>query len=75
VPVPSFEAPTIVSGAIQLSWNSVSGVSYQMQYTSTLSPADWVNIGSSITATASSTTVFETLGTGSGGFYRVMISP
>jgi hypothetical protein len=75
VPVPNFQAPTVVDGAVQLSWPSYPGVSYQVQTTITLAPASWVNLGSAITATGSSTTVPETIGASSVGFYRVIVSP
>jgi subtilase family serine protease len=74
VPMPNIQAPTIASGSIQLSWPSFPGLSYQVQFTTSLAPASWANLGGTITASASSTTVSENIGSDSQGFYRVMIS-
>jgi hypothetical protein len=73
IPVPNIQAPTLVNGSLQLSWPSYPGVSYQVQYTTDLSQA-WANVGGLVPATGNFTTVAESLGPDSQGFYRVMIS-
>jgi len=74
VPTPNIQAPTISNGSIQLSWPSFPGLSYQIQFTPSLAPASWANLGSTITANANSTSVSESIGSDPQGFYRVMIS-
>jgi hypothetical protein len=74
VPMPNIQAPTISNGSIQLSWPSFPGLSYQVQFNPSLAPATWINLGSTITANANSTSVSENIGSDPQGFYRVMIS-
>jgi hypothetical protein len=74
-PAPDFQPPALVDGSLQLSWTSVSGVAYQVQYSTDLSQTNWINLGSSITASASSTTTNDVIGSNSLRFYRVVVSP
>jgi hypothetical protein len=69
---PAFQSIAVVNGAVQLTFSTVPGVQYQVQYTTSLSPPDWVALGSPITATSGSTTVSESLGTNPGQFYRIV---
>jgi predicted alpha-1,6-mannanase (GH76 family) len=59
------------SGVIQLSWDSVPGLTYQVQYTSQLPGGAWNNLGSSITATNVTTTTTDSMGINSARYYRV----
>jgi uncharacterized repeat protein (TIGR03803 family) len=40
-----------VSGAIEITWNGLSGQSYQAQYAASLTPLRWFDLGSPVTAT------------------------
>jgi subtilase family serine protease len=75
VPAAVFQAPALVNGSLQLTWPSLPGVSYQVQYTASLAQPNWINLGAVITATGNSTTVTETIGPDPQGFYRVVLSP
>jgi hypothetical protein len=75
VPVPAFQAPVVVDGSVQLTWASLAGVSYQVQYTTNLAQANWINLGSVITATSGATTASESIGADSQVFYRLLLSP
>jgi hypothetical protein len=62
------------NGAVTLSWLSVPGSTYQAQYTSSLSPVAWNNLGSQIVASGSTTTKTDTTIAGtSKRFYRVIL--
>ena len=70
---PSFTAPTVVDGSIQLTWPSTPGVTYVLQSTADLSAATWAAL---VTTNATTATVTVTEPTsGSLQFYRVVISP
>jgi len=75
VPVPNFQAPALVAGSLQLSWTSTAGVAYQVQYSTNLTQTNWINLGSTISATNTSTTTNDLIGTNSMRFYRVVASP
>jgi len=47
--------------AITFNFGAVPGQTYQIQYTTNLAPADWINLGSTINATNSSITVSDTI--------------
>jgi len=47
--------------AITFNFGAVPGQTYQVQYTTNLAPADWINLGSTINATNSSITVSDTI--------------
>jgi hypothetical protein len=74
-PAPEFQAPALVDGALQLTWASVSGVAYQVQYSTDLSQTNWINLGAIITATTNSTSTNDVIGSNSLRFYRVVVSP
>ena len=72
-------APTIqtmkrTNGTFTLTWGAVTGLSYQVQYTTNLSSSNWLALGSIITAT-NSVVSFSDSGTGARRFYRVVGTP
>ncbi len=76
---------TVVSPVIQtvrrsgssctFTWSTVTNQMYQIQATASLAPANWTNLGGTITATNSSMTVSEPIGGNSQQFYRVVLLP
>jgi hypothetical protein len=58
-------------GAIQLTWDSVPGQIYQVQYTSQFPGGAWNNLGSLITATNATTTATDSMGGNLSRYYRV----
>jgi hypothetical protein len=62
--------------SVVLTWESVSGYSYQVQVASTISsvPVAWTNLGSPINATGTSTSYTDssTNATGAGAYYQVV---
>jgi hypothetical protein len=73
-PPPNIQAPTVVNGSLQLAWSSLPGMSYQVQYTTSLTQTNWINFGSAITATNNPTTTNAVIGTDSLRLYRVVLS-
>ncbi len=69
-------APNIISFSLtgttaKLVWTSVPPHTYQLQYTASLAPASWINIGSGTPATAAFMTNSDTSATPTQRFYRV----
>jgi hypothetical protein len=70
---PSFQSVTQGSNAVSFSWGAVPGVVYQVQYTDTLSPTNWVNLGAAVTATDSVIATSDELTSSPQRFYRVIL--
>lgn len=78
--IPSTPAPVLAplswaNGTATLAWTSVAGATYQAQYTTSLSPAQWNDLGPSVTATSSSATVTDFSATDRQCFYRIVTLP
>ena len=74
VPTPVLQKVTEAGNSIQFSWNSDSGIVYQLQYSTNLLKG-WSNLGNSITATGSSTSTSTPIGQDPQRFYRVQLIP
>ena len=62
--------------AIDVTWNSAPGITYQVQSsTNLLSPASWTNVGTSVTATGTSAYVYDWIRDYNGKFYRILQLP
>jgi hypothetical protein len=67
-----FLPPAPSAGGFTLTWSTVAGNSYQVQYVSDLGATNWINFGSAITASSSVATVSDSF-TNSQRFYRVLL--
>jgi hypothetical protein len=72
---PSFQPVTQSANAINLAWTAFPGMIYQVQYTKSLNPLDWIDSGAPITATNNVMAVSESLTSASQRFYRVIQVP
>ena len=62
------------SNSISLSWNSSSGLKYRVQYKSSLTDVNWVQLGADVVATNTISSMVDTGITGSPQkFYRVLM--
>ena len=61
------------NGTSHITWTSVSGLSYQLQYRSTSGSGTWNNVGSPVLATGSTASADDTSGQQQAGFYRVVL--
>ncbi len=75
IPLPVLQMNGPQNGALSFTWNSVSNITYQLQYTTNLLSANWLNLGDSITATNSILCESNSIGTDSQRFYRVVRQP
>ncbi|HYA78936.1 MAG TPA: protease pro-enzyme activation domain-containing protein [Candidatus Nitrosopolaris sp.] len=71
VPAPTFRAVAATNNAIQFTWNSLMGLVYQVQYSTNLVQTNWINLGSSVTATNFTLTATNSIGRGTQRFYRI----
>ena len=73
---PVFQTVEQTAGTLTVTWSTVPGLSYQVQYTTNLSQTDWTDLGSPIAATNSTTTAFDLILSGPAQrFYRVALLP
>jgi hypothetical protein len=70
-PAPSFVSVTRSGNSINLVWTTVSGSSYQLLDSTNLNSSVWSTLGSSITASSSTTSYTDTIGPSQQRFYRV----
>ena len=70
---PAFTAVTQANGVISLTWTTVPGLAYQVQYTGELSPTGWNNLASPLTATTSTLSVSYSATAAPTRFYRILV--
>ena len=75
-PVAPIIQTTMQSGSsLIFKWSTITNQMYRIQSTTNLAPADWTNLSSVVTATNSTATISEPIGTNSQQFYRVVLLP
>lgn len=70
-PAPSFRTVSATNNLIRFTWNSLAGLAYQLQYSTNLAGAGWLNLGNTVTATNYTSAAAFSIGTDSQHFYRV----
>jgi hypothetical protein len=75
VAAPVIQSVERVGQTIVITWSAVSGQVYQVQSTANLAQGPWADLGSTITATATTVTVSEPIGTSGSLFYRIVLMP
>ncbi|MGO9201871.1 MAG: protease pro-enzyme activation domain-containing protein [Limisphaerales bacterium] len=76
LPAPALEPPTLANGVISLTWSTVPGASYQVQYTENLTTAIWHNLGSALPATSGTLSAFDSSAPSPSSpqrFYRIVL--
>ena len=74
VPAPAFLNPARNAGKVTLTWTTLAGQSYQLQYSTNLTATNWINLGSVTNASSSVATATDSV-TNSQRFYRVLLMP
>ncbi len=69
----SFQSVTQSSNTVNFAWSALPGMVYQVQYTDTLSPPNWINSGSAVTATNNVIAASDNVTSSSQRFYRVIL--
>jgi hypothetical protein len=75
IPGPVFQSVTRTNSTIGLTWSTVSGLVYQVQYTASLAPTNWTNLGGTMTASGGTLSASDAIGTATQRFYRVGLVP
>jgi hypothetical protein len=75
IPAPAFQSAVSINGSITLTWSAVTGVTYQLQYATTLGPPNWSNLGSPVAANSSAIATSDIQPADPQRFYRVVLAP
>jgi len=68
-----FQTVTETGGAINFTWNSLTGLVYQVQYKTNLLQTNWINLGAVITATNFTAAATNFIGPDLQRFYRLQL--
>ena len=71
---PTIQMFSQVNGQFNLTWNTASNLTYQLQYNLDLSTTNWIDLGNPITATNDSVTVSDVPGADTQRFYRIKMN-
>ncbi|HAO78956.1 MAG TPA: hypothetical protein DCQ92_08280 [Verrucomicrobia subdivision 3 bacterium] len=70
---PAFQTITQTNGVVALTWSIMPGQKYQLQSNTDLSSTNWLNLGSSVTASNTIVSASDSM-TNSRRFYRIMLT-
>jgi hypothetical protein len=74
--VPLTFQPVILSnGVLTISWGAISGLTYQVQYTTNLAEPNWVALPPDVTATNATASTTDFTQPDTQRFYRVVVVP
>ena len=73
VPPPVITSIQLTNGVVTIMWNSVTGGMYRVQYNSSLNGGGWTDISPDVTATGSTATQTNAVGSVSQRFYRIEV--
>jgi hypothetical protein len=68
---PKFQSVTTAGGSVIVSWSATAGFMYQLQCKTNLNETNWVNLGSTITASSTILSATNAFGSDKQRFYRV----
>jgi uncharacterized repeat protein (TIGR03803 family) len=72
---PVFQSALLTNGTVRLTWSAMTGKQYRLQYRTNLTAGAWLNSGGIITATNTSVTASEAMGSNLRRFYRAVLLP
>jgi hypothetical protein len=75
VPPPVIQSIGLSNGIAAITWSTVSGQSYRLQYKDDLSVANWIDQPPDVPASGSTATATNALGSAQQRFYRVVVLP
>jgi hypothetical protein len=73
--VPAFQSVAKSGNEVVLSWKSLAGLTYQVQYSTSLTGTNWIGLTNGIPGIHGATSFKDTSASGSRRFYRVVLLP
>ena len=74
-PPPSFSSAVMSNDALTLTWSSISGQTYRVQYTTNVVDTNWTDLPPDVTATDTTASQTDSTLSDAQRFYRVMVLP
>ena len=75
IPLPSVQSILKANGSVNITWRTMTGLAYQIQYKTNLASTNWSNLGGLTTATGGTMSASDSISPGSGRFYRIALVP
>jgi regulator of extracellular matrix RemA (YlzA/DUF370 family) len=75
LPPPSLGTLFISNSLVSLTWNSISGATYRVQFRTNLTDGVWVGLASDVTASGATASTTDPSATSDTRFYRVFVVP
>jgi MBG domain (YGX type)/YDG domain len=75
VALPQLNALSLSGSQVAFTWPTITGQSYQLEYTTNLASAVWIPVGGPIAGMGNFIAVTNTLGASPQSFFRLVISP
>jgi Immunoglobulin I-set domain/Immunoglobulin domain/Protein of unknown function (DUF642) len=72
---PQVQTVSLSNSTISFGWSTLTGLNYQMQYTTNLTSPIWCNLGSAVTAAGATLNTTDTITNDPQRFYRLLLSP
>jgi hypothetical protein len=72
---PVLQSLRSANGIAQLAWNAIPGQTYRVQYKPTLAATTWTDLLPDITATATTASATDAVGSAPQRFYRILVLP
>lgn len=75
LPPPALQPPSLLNGAMSISWTAIPGQTYRIQYKDNLTDANWIDLPTAMTATDVSATMTDPVSPLGRRFYRIVVAP
>jgi hypothetical protein len=75
VPAPSFLPAMITNGVVTLTWTSIAGQTYRVQFKNDLNDSAWTDLSGDVTATDPAASKTDSVNAAGNRFYRVLVLP
>jgi hypothetical protein len=72
---PTIQSATRTNGNLLIAWSSIPGLVYRVQYKTNLVQTNWIDLGSTITAAGTTSTLSDPIGPDPRRFYHVVLLP
>ncbi len=71
----NFQTTTLSNDVLTISWGSISGLTYRVQYKTNLLDGSWTDLVPDVTATGPASSTTDSIDTDAQRFYRVLVVP
>jgi uncharacterized repeat protein (TIGR03806 family) len=72
---PGIQSISLQEGTVSLTWSTIPGKQYQIQYKNNLEDSDWLNLSNIVTAAGTTVSVTDQVGSANQRFYRITLVP